>query len=168
MAETLGVAASIVGIVSLGIQVTRELLKYYESWKDQDQDISDMCVSLESLQGTLMILSETIQPPAKFAKSVTENVEKNIRCIKQAVNKLSDELTHTLCLGLPKKGARALMRRHIRRALYPFKEETLLKIQQVISEARSNLDLALHSLQLLVANTFGSILCVEYQTNLNV
>jgi len=167
MAEALGVAGSVVGIVSLGIQVTEGLLKYYESWKDQDQDISDMCVSLESLLGTLMILSETIQPPAKFARSVTENVEKNINSIKQAVNRLSDELGHALSLGLPNQGTRALMRRHIRRALYPFKEETLQKLQQVISEARSNLDLALHSLQLLVAYTLVMSNALV-STNLNV
>jgi hypothetical protein len=147
MVEALGVAGSVVGIVSLGIQVAQGLLKYYESWKDQDQDISDMCVSLGSLLGTLMIISETIQPPAKFARSVTENVEKNIQRIKQAMDKLSDELGQALNLGLPKQGARALMRLHIRRALYPFKEQTLLNIQQVISEACSNLNTALHALQ---------------------
>ena len=98
-----------------------------------------------------MILSKTVQPPAKFDRSATENVEKNVERIKPAMNKLCDELGQAQGLGLQKHGTRALMRRHIRRTLYPFREQTLLKIRQAISDARSNLDTALNTLQLLVA-----------------
>ena len=99
-------------------------------WKDQDQDVADMCVSAESLLGTLTILSKTVQPPAKFDRSATENVEKHVERIKPAMNKLCDELGQAQGPGLQKHGTRALMRRHIRRALYPFRELTLLKIRQ--------------------------------------
>jgi hypothetical protein len=151
MAEVLGVASGAVSIVSIGIQVARGLLEYYESWKNQGQDISDMCISLESLLRTLIVVSDTITPPAKFARSVTMNVERNVQPVMQAVNKLSDKLEKVLSIGIPKQSAQALMRRHIRRTLYPFREQTLLNIQRGISEARSNLDLALQALQVSVA-----------------
>ncbi|OCK89794.1 uncharacterized protein K441DRAFT_699583 [Cenococcum geophilum 1.58] len=54
------------------------------------------------------------------------------------------------------------MRRHVRRALYPFREETLSKIQRVVSEARSNLYLALQVLQV------GGISDIRYEVNLLV
>ncbi|KAF1811583.1 hypothetical protein P152DRAFT_60652 [Eremomyces bilateralis CBS 781.70] len=148
MAEGLGVAGGVVGIVSLSIQVAERLLKYYESWKNQDKDISDTCASLESLRGTLTIIWNTIQPPAKFDKSIKGDVEKNIELIEAAVKELNDELKKAQSTELPGQGARSAMRRHVRRALYPFKEQTLHKIQQVVSEARANLDTALHALQL--------------------
>ena len=66
MAE-LGVAGSVVGIISFGIQIAQGLLRYYGSWRDQDSDIADMCASLDSLSRTLAVLSETFQrhdPPS--------------------------------------------------------------------------------------------------------
>jgi hypothetical protein len=146
MAEALGVAGSIVGVVSLGIQVAQGLLVYYGSWKDQDKEISNMCISLENLLGTLLTLRTTVESLGKFDDmSVREIVEKNIKTIEQGINELSDELKTVLGLGIPKKD---LMRRHIRKALYPFKQPTLSKIEQVISQARSNLGISLQTLHL--------------------
>ncbi|KAI9783263.1 MAG: hypothetical protein M1839_004103 [Geoglossum umbratile] len=105
MVEPLGVAGSAVGIVSLGIQLTQGLLKYYGSWKDQDSDISDMCVSLDSLQRTLTILSETIQPPARFGRSIKDSVEKNVNSINGALEKLKDELREVQGIEPPKPSA---------------------------------------------------------------
>jgi hypothetical protein len=156
MAEALGVAGSVVGIVSLGIQLTEGLLKYYASWKDQDNDISAMCASLDSLQRTLTVLSRTIQPPARFGMSIKDSVEKNVNCITGILEKLKDELEKVQGTEPPNPGARSAMRRHVRRALYPFREETLSKIQRVVSEARSNLDLALQVLQVFVYLRFIS------------
>jgi|SRR5579862_6436833 len=156
MAEALGVASGVAGIVSLGIQLTQGLLKYYGSWKDYDNDISDMCASLDSLQRTLTILLETIQPPARFNMCIKDSVEKNVDHINEALEQLKDELRKVQGTEPPEPGARSLMRRHVRRALYPFREETLRKIQRVVSEARSNLDLALQVLQVFVYLRFIS------------
>jgi len=146
----LGVAGSVVGIVSLGIQVTQGLLKYYGSWKDQDSDVSEMCISLDALSRTLTILLETIQPPAKFGMSITENVEKNIKNIDQALSKLKDVLRKVQGPESPKPGVRSAMQRQLWRALYPFTKETLSKIQRIVSEAHLNLNFALQVLQVFV------------------
>jgi hypothetical protein len=130
--------------------------QYYRSWKDQDNDISDVCASLDSLQRTLTILSKTIQPPARFDMGIKDSVEKNVNCINGALEKLTDELRKVQGTELLKSGARSAMRRHVRRALYPFREETLSNIQRVVSEARSNLDLALQVLQVFVYLRFIS------------
>ncbi len=128
MAEALGVAGSVVGIISLGLQISQGLMKYYGSWSDQDNVVSDMFASLKGLLETLMILSKAIQPPAIFDKITKDNVEENVNRTNRALKKLEDELKEVQGIETPKPGARATMRRHIRRALYPFREETLNKI----------------------------------------
>jgi hypothetical protein len=60
MAEALRVAGSVVSIVSLGIQLTQGLLKYYKSWKDQDNIVADMCTSLNNLSGSLTVLEKAL------------------------------------------------------------------------------------------------------------
>jgi hypothetical protein len=155
MAESLGVAGSVVGIISLSMQISEGLLKYYRSWKDQDNAVSDLCASLESLSESLTILSTAIQPPVKFGKAVKNDVEKNVDRMSGTLKKLKDELEKIKGTQTPKPGARATMRRHVRRALYPFREETLNKMQRAIDNARSDLDLALQVLQMSVYQYFS-------------
>jgi hypothetical protein len=150
MVESLGVAGSVVGIISLSIQISQGLLKFYRSWKDQDSVVSDICVSLESLSETLTIMLTAIQPPAKYDKIVKNNVEENIDRMSGTLKKLEYELKKIQGTETLKPGARATMRHHIRRAFYPFKEETLNQLQRAVAEARSNLDLALQMLQMFV------------------
>ena len=150
MAEALGVAGSVVGIVSLGIQLTQGLLKYYGSWKDQDNVVEEMCISLDNLSASLMVLEKALQPPARFDKSVKDSVEKNINAMHGTMQKLEDELCKVRDAESPKNGVRSAMRRHVRRAFYPFREETLSKIQRGVAEAHRHLDLALQVLQMSV------------------
>jgi uncharacterized protein YoxC len=150
MAEAFGIAGSAVGIVSLGIQITQGLLKYYGSWKGQDIDIASICASLDSLSESLKILEKTIQPPTRFNKNIKDNVEKNVNAISGAIRKLDNELIKVHDVESSELGVRLAMRRHVRRALYPFKEETFNKIQRLVTEARQNLDLALQVLQMFV------------------
>lgn len=150
MAEAFGIAGSAVGIVSLGIQITQGLLKYYGSWKGQDIGIASVCASLDSLSETLKILEKTTQPPTRFNKNIKDNVEKNVNAMSGAVRKLHDELSKFHDVESSKLGARLAMRRHVRRAFYPFKEETLNRIQRVVTEARLNLHLAVQALQMFV------------------
>jgi hypothetical protein len=156
MAEAFGVAGNVIGIVSLGIQITQGLLKYYESWKDQDNDISNMCASLDSLSETLKILSKTIHPPARFDDTTKDSVEKNVNRTDGAVGKLKGELGKIQDTEPIQSGVRSTMRRHVRRALYPFIEETLSKIKRFVSEARQNLDFALQVLQVFASQRFAS------------
>jgi len=150
MVEGFGVTCGVVGIVSLGVQITQGLLKYYGSWKGQDSDILDMCASLDSLSRILTILWKTIQPPTTFSVSINECVEKNITFVKGAMEKLEEELKKVQGTESPEPGARSTMRRHVRKALYPFREETLRKVRRAVSEARQDLNTALQVLQVFV------------------
>lgn len=150
MAEALGVAGSVISIVSLSIELTHGLLKYYGSWKDQDNVVNDMCISLDNLSRSLTALDKALQPPVRFDESVIDIVKENINTMHGTMRKLGDELRKVRDVELPKVGVRAAMRRHARRAFYPFKEETLRKIQEDVSEAQHNLNLALEVLQMSV------------------
>ena len=150
MGEAFGVASSTVGVISLGIQTAQGILWYYGAWRDRDDDVLRMCASLDNLKGTLDVLLKAITPPAVFSKNVKENVEKSIDTFNETLQKLRAELDKVKDTEPPKSGARSKFRRHVRRALYPFKEATLAKFQGGVSDARSNLSLALDVLKLCV------------------
>ncbi|OAX82907.1 hypothetical protein ACJ72_02732 [Emergomyces africanus] len=121
---------------------------YYGSWKDQDNDISNLWASLDNLSEIFKILSKTIEHPAGFDESMKDSVEKNVKHVYGFVEMLQHELEKVQ--GASKPEGRLALRRHVRRAIYPFKEETLSKMQRTVAAARQNLNLALQVLQVFV------------------
>ena len=49
MTEPLSVAASVAGLISLGIQVTQSLVNFYNAYKYRDSDLVHMIERLDSL-----------------------------------------------------------------------------------------------------------------------
>lgn len=153
MAEVIGVASGIVELVSLGLEVTKRLLDFYAVWKDQDNDVSRMCRSLDNLRKLLDLLMSKTQPPATFDSEAKKCVENCIGTVRSPMGRLQAELQRIRTAeGLPAKDRARFntMRRHVQRALYPFRAKTLQTIEASISEAVSNLGLALQVLQMSV------------------
>jgi hypothetical protein len=82
--------------------------------------------------------------------TIQKRVVESVDCINIAMKKLENELEKVQNIESPIPGVRATIRRHVRRTLYPFKEETLRKIRNAVSEARSDLNLTLQVLHMFV------------------
>lgn len=105
MAEALGVAGSIVGIVSLGIQVSQGLLKYYNSYKNQDAVIAELCQSLENLLKTIeRIQNLDVAKGRKYPKSTRDSVQKNINHVKDLLDELNQQLKNVQGVKAPDVG----------------------------------------------------------------
>ena len=151
MAE-LGVAGSAVGIISLGIRVCQELLQYYGSWKDQKQSIAKMVSSIENLTLTLKLQEDVVVANEAFSKDKAENVEAKIIDCKSGIEELMDELEKVRGVNPAEttSGFRDKLREHGKRLLYPFRESTLLKMQEAVDDVRMNLLIAMETLNLYV------------------
>jgi hypothetical protein len=146
MAE-LGVAGSAVGIISLGIQVCQGLIQYYGSWKDAPKDVAQMCESMRNLEETLKVLKVTIKDKGVATQAET-GVQNSIDACTVSINELKDELIKVQVV----KGSSIWSKVHGRgrRLLYPFRESTLLKLKETITDIRENLSLAMDVLHLYV------------------
>lgn len=155
MADPLG---SAVGIISLGIQVCRGLLQYYGSWKSQTQSIAKMVSSVESLTSTLELLKDVVGNEA-FSKDKAENIVAKITDCQSGIEELSAELEKVREVNTAEatSGFRDKLRQHGKRLLYPFRESTLLKMQEAVDDVRTNLFLAMETLNLYVCSL---VLCV--------
>ena len=60
MADTVSVAGSAVGVISLAITTCQGVISYYDSWETQDQNISDAKRKIERLQSSLSALEEIL------------------------------------------------------------------------------------------------------------
>ncbi|KAH0545421.1 hypothetical protein FGG08_000562 [Glutinoglossum americanum] len=147
MSDPVSAAGSAVGVVSLGLAVCRGLLQYYNSWKGYEGDIAATLGSLEGLTRTLQLLETSIKGDG-FNPEIVAGVKGCIRSCEGGVSSLQKKLEKIQAVEMPAKlGSWERIRSHGRRALYPFKESTLAKLREIVSELRDNLGLAVETLQ---------------------
>src|SRR5436305_13192430 len=91
MAEALGVASNIAGVVSLGLTVCQGLLTCYGSWKDAPADIERMRESIKALNDTLKVL-KALAKDEKFDSSIWNIVKQNIESCEGGLNRLKSKL----------------------------------------------------------------------------
>ena len=148
MADPLSIAASVAGLVSLGIQVTQSLIDFYKSYRHQNSELAGIIGRLESLAETLLHLQKALSSRTFQAdeRSLVKSIEKSIIHCNELIQELQDE-----CQKFSKtssSGIRAAARVAGRRATYPFRQSTLQKLDEDITEIRANLSIALDVLQL--------------------
>lgn len=148
MTDPLSVAAGTAGLISLGIQVTGSLVSFYTACKGQDIDIARTTGKLENLLDTFQFLDTALQrrtfrPDEHGLLKNIESSAQNCHELIQELNEECEKFNRTSTTGI--KGA---IRTAGRRAAYPFRQSTLQKLDEAISEIRHNLTFALDVLQL--------------------
>lgn len=148
MADALGVAASVAGLVSLGLQTTEYLYKFYSAYKDRDEDLSKTTRRLGDLLQSLNVIDDVLQkrtwrPDEKTTLQSLENAiqqsEDVIQDLREEVKKLQKEPTTNVTTAMKTVG---------RRAAYPFRKGTLAKLDEDVGAFNENLNMALQALHL--------------------
>jgi hypothetical protein len=138
---------TVVGVISLGIQVAGGLIKYYTSYKDRESDTAHTVKRLTHLLTVLEVLRKQLakrefQPGEK---SLAEAIRGSVGDCEDLINELQQE-TEKFTKS-PPGGFAATVRSSGRRLAYPFRQSTLQKLDEDIDEICANLALALQILQ---------------------
>ena len=148
MSDPLSIAGSVAGLISLGIQVTQSLVDFYTSYKNQDSELAGTIEKLDRLLVILESLEKTLSN-RKFQadeRSLIKNIETSIENCDELIHELQAE-----CQKFSKStsnGIKAVIKVAGHRAVYPFRQSTLQKLDEDIGEIRSNLSIAVELLQL--------------------
>lgn len=148
MADPLAIASGVAGLLSLGIQVSQTLVRFYTTYKDQDTDLARVTRSLGNLQSIFRALDAAVEERRSQAdtQGLLQEVEKAVQQCKEIIIELQGE-----CEKFHKYSAAGL-RDHVkvagRRVAYPFRKSTLQKLEEDINDIRENLSFALDVLQL--------------------
>ena len=145
--EGFAVASSAAGLVSLGLTICEGLLNFYASWKGAEDDIKSMYSSVEVLTKVFICLRNSIQQ-TRFSKDIVAIVEESIATCKSGVEALKRKLSKINSVLQANYGWSHRLRSQFHRALYPFKESTIVKLKEICSDLQGNLTLALETLQM--------------------
>ena len=147
--DPLSVAASLAGLISLGIQVSQILSDFHDSYKDLDSDLDGTVTNLRSLLDISHVLEGTISK-RKFQadeQGLITTIEASITTCNKSIHELQDEWSK-LTKGTSSDKFTATIRKVAHRAKYPFLKGTLQKMNESIYKIRHILSFALGVLQL--------------------
>lgn len=136
-----GVANGAAGVISLGLTVCKDLLKYYQSWKDSDDDVARTSKFLEQSIKSLQLLENVLEEDG-LGDGFVDLVDEHIASCQSSIQRLKkryDKITSTSNSG----DYRDRIQLQQQRALYPFKESTLAKLREDLTDLGGNLTFAL-------------------------
>lgn len=143
MADPLSIAASVAGLLSLGIQVSESFLKFYAAYKNQDDNITRILKKLESLLTVFRSLQATLGDrefhPGE--ENLVQSIGDSINDCEEIIQELED--ASKKYVKAPASGPRDKIKSATRRVAYPFRVSTLKKLEEDIRDIQVNLGLAL-------------------------
>src|SRR5436190_18004001 len=142
------VAASVVSIISFGLQTCQGLTDYYSAWKDCDEDVAATCKSIEALEAIFALIIKTVINHSSANPDILTQVKKNADSCAKGVDNLKEKLEKIRKTKAPVTSHEKVGR--VQKALYPFKKSTLAKLAETVQDLRDNLSLSLDLLQMLV------------------
>lgn len=114
------------GVVSLALDVVKDVYKYYNSWKGRDEDIDELKRSSSSLENVLETIEETLDNDNFDHKKVQMILDSVQKC-QVPIDKLKAKMENVKRGREPKTVWQKLDDQR-RRALYPFKRDTIAEI----------------------------------------
>lgn len=121
MGEPFAVAASAIGVVSLGLQVCHGLMSYCESYRSQNSDNAQAYDKIDGLRSTLALLQSSLPQLDPSIAVTAENVKKRILSCSQGVQKLREILVECSQHVVPETYNEKIQKCALK-ALYPFKD----------------------------------------------
>ena len=148
MTDPLSVAAGVAGVVTLGIQVTQSLVKFYKSYMNIYSELAGIIERLERLTEALQSLEKALSSRTFQVdeQSLVKSIETSITKCDELIQELQDE-----CQKFSEPSSirfKDAVKSSGRRIAYPFRQSTLQKLDEDIDEIRANLSFALNVLQL--------------------
>ena len=148
MGDPISVTGTVVGVISLGIQVSQSLVNFYNSYKGQNSDLAHTTDKLNSLLEIFQSLKKTLSDRKFLAdeQDLVKSIETSIQNCDELIHELQDEVQK-----FNKMSSRepiATIKIAGRRLTYPFRQSTLQKVDEDVKDIRTNISSALDALQL--------------------
>lgn len=145
MSDPLSVAGGAVGVISLGLQVSKGLTTYYSHFQSYDDEIAHITRKSEALHRLLEDLDEPLRKAENGNGNVSTQVRSSVDACEAGLRRLHAAVEKYGNLAVPtsrEDKIRALRKR----TLYPFKRATLQDLNNTLEELQANLQLAMNVL----------------------
>jgi hypothetical protein len=142
MADPISVAASVAGIISLGIESCKLIVKYCDDFHGADDQIESIALKAGGLSSTLQqidtLLKETDGVHPKIADDIREKILQNETWITKINKRVA-----SLSMASSSNGLSDKLRATAKKAAFPLKKSSLNDTVEILQGLQMNLHTAL-------------------------
>lgn len=143
MSDPFSVAAGAVGVISLGIQLCKEISSYTEAWKGYDVDIESIGLKAESLKTPLKRLRDLVEDTRLTDPEIANDINEKALGLEHQVKRLEKKLNQIKPVFSDKPTDK--FRNKLKKAAYPVISRDALR------DIHSNLDSMQSTIQMTLA-----------------
>lgn len=143
-----------VGVVSLGIEVCKSLIAYYQDWKNYHSDIQELLEFINFLDAILQILDKTLKSSSS-PNDVCVIIENCMYAAEGDLDKLKTKIDKIYRTNIVTRSDQ--VKAITERMLYSFKRSAIAKLLELIRTVLQHLDQAVQVLQLQHLSVLHSI-----------
>lgn len=138
---------TVVGIVSLGVQVCNGLASYYKEYRGQKSEIDDIIQKAEGLTSAFALIQLQLQGVPPQHQQVAAQVERLLFACKDKIAML-DEALDKCRQATAAKGPKERLLQLKQKLSYPFQRDILQTLQSMVGSLQDNVNTAVAALQL--------------------
>jgi hypothetical protein len=144
MTDPLSVAASVAGVLSLGLEICKGVVKYCDAWRGSDTEIASLTLRAEQLSRTLGHLRKVLDDAEGLDLALADNIRGNVLSNSAQITKIHEQLVKCGVAPGQASGFHDKVRDVVRKARFPFVREMLVGMKDLLAELQTNLHTALH------------------------
>ncbi|PIG86531.1 hypothetical protein AARAC_002067 [Aspergillus arachidicola] len=170
MGDPFSVTTGAFGVISLGITVCGGIIRYCSAVEGADDEVSRIAQKAERMQKTMRLLRKLLQDSVSLIeRDYIDHCQQMVGIIEAGIDNL--QVTVVRCWGDPHAASstRLTMRHTAKKALYPFRQKTLVSVSNAMDSLQLELSTALHMAQTQILNaSTAAILARNLGTQTNM
>lgn len=139
MTDLFSVASGAIGVISLGLTVCDGLVSYVSTFKGQDQYLDNLSQRADGLNNCLNLLNRSLPSLRTGSADVTIQVEQSLEVCRPSLSLLEDKLASFRQAQGPSL-RKDKFKHAAKKAVFPFKRDTLVELSGAIDSLQLNLD----------------------------
>lgn len=148
-AESVGLAASIAGIVSLGLEIVGGIIKYVDAVENRQGELESVSRQSKALNA-ILVEADSMLSSHSQSGAVSDAVAQSMRLFKEELSRLQE--LHTDLADSDSQGWTARLENKKKKATYAFKRSRIQELGLRLQKAGDALQLTLNVLGLCVLN----------------
>lgn len=128
MADPFSTASGAIGVISLGLQITQQLITYCQAYRSYDEDAQKMENKAESLRRPLRALREIIEDAQVSDPELAVDLSEKALGLQRMVDRLKEAVDRYLPVMPERFPGR--IKGQLKKVVYPFRKDGLKEMLQ--------------------------------------
>lgn len=148
MADAIGLAASVTGLVSAGLKVAKGIVSYIDGVKARKEELAAVSASVRHMQSSIDVLRDAGPGLSASNQAASSAAASATRACKEELGALAEFLEGLLDFPAQEQGFGSSVRQQKKKLSYPFHRESLNSLEHRLDSANNVLQTAIQALEL--------------------